>query len=223
MKFGFENRREAGKILAGKLGVYAGRDDVVVLALPRGGVPVAFEVASALGVPLDIFVVRKLGVPGQEELALGAIASGGDFVLNHELVNALGITRPMLERIADRESAELHRREIMYRGSRPRVDIRGKTVIVVDDGLATGATMRVAVEALKKESPSQIIVAVPIGSKDTCAEFAARADALCVCAVTPEPFYGVGVWYQDFSQTSDDEVRELLDKAQKVSADRKAA
>ena len=223
MRFGFENRRQAGRALAEKLRSYEGREDVVVLALPRGGVPVAYEVAKALKVPLDAFLVRKLGIPGQEELAFGAIASGGECVLNSGLVRVLGITQPMIQRITERETAELERRESLYRASRPPANVRGKTVIIVDDGLATGATMRVAVEALKKKMPREIIVAVPIGSKETCEKFAAHADALCVCAVTPEPFFGVGMWYQDFSQTSDDEVRDLLDKAQTVTADRRAA
>lgn len=223
MRFGFKDRRQAGRVLAGKLHTYADRDDVVVLALPRGGVPVAFEVASALRAPLDIFVVRKLGVPGQEELAFGAIASGGERVLNLGLVRALRLTQPMIERITERETIELERRETLYRSSRQPVDVVGKTVIAVDDGLATGATMRVAVEALKKKAPREIVVAVPIGSEQTCAEFAAKADALCICAVTPEPFYGVGVWYQNFSQTTDEEVRMLLDKAQTAANGRRAA
>ena len=223
MEFGFENRRQAGEVLAEKLISYRDRQDVIVLALPRGGVPVAFEVAAKLRAPLDIFVVRKLGVPGQEELAFGAIASGGQIVLNAELVRALRMTQPMIERITDRESIELERRERLYRASRPALDVLDKTVIIVDDGLATGATMRVAVEALRKKAPREIVVAVPIGSKQTCAEFAAKADALCVCAVTPEPFYGVGAWYRDFAQTTDAEVRALLDQAQTVPADRRAA
>jgi putative phosphoribosyl transferase len=223
MRFGFENRRQAGKVLAEKLTSYADRDDVVVLALPRGGVPVAFEVAQLLHAPLDVFVVRKLGVPGQEELALGAIAPGGERVLNFGLVRALAITQPMIERITERETRELQRRELLYRASLPPIEIRGKTVVVVDDGLATGATMQVAVEALKRNEPREIVVAVPIGSRQTCAEFANKADVLCVCAVTPEPFYGVGAWYQDFSQTTDDEVRELLDQARRSREARRSA
>jgi putative phosphoribosyl transferase len=222
MRFGFENRRQAGRFLADKLGLYSGRDDLVILALPRGGVPVAFEVASELNAPLDVFVVRKLGVPGQEELAFGAIATGGERVLNYGLVHALGINQHMIESITDRETAELERREKLYRGSNAPADVGGKTVIIVDDGLATGATMRVAVEAVKRKAPRQIVIAVPIGSKHTCAEFAAKVDALCICAVTPEPFYGVGEWYQDFSQTSDDEVCELLDRA-RIGYHRRAA
>lgn len=210
MVFRFENRREAGEALAKKLYAYKGRSDVVVLALPRGGVPVGFEVAKYLNAPLDVLVVRKLGVPGQEELALGAIASGGGRVLHQALVRALGIPQPVIERITSREQIELERREKLYRGSRPMTDIRGKTVIVVDDGLATGATMHVAVQALKEKGPREIVVASPVGSRQTCSEFASEADVLCVCAITPEPFYGVGMWYADFSQTSDDEVTQLL-------------
>lgn len=223
MRFGFENRRQAGKLLAEKLSSYKNRDDVVVLALPRGGVPVGFEVAQFLHAPLDVFVVRKLGVPGQEELAFGAIAPGGERVLNFGLVRALGITQPMIERITERETAELQRRELLYRASLPPPDVRDKTVIVVDDGLATGATMQVAVEALRRNEPREVVVAVPIGSKQTCADFANKADVLCVCAVTPEPFYGVGAWYQDFSQTSDDEVRLLLDQARRRGEARRSA
>jgi putative phosphoribosyl transferase len=213
MRFGFENRRRAGIVLADALDSYRGRNDLVVLALPRGGVPVAFEVAKKLNAPLDVSVVRKLGVPGQEELAFGAVASGGERVLNYALVHALGINQHMIERITERETAEMQRREKAYRGPNPPKDVRGKTVIVVDDGLATGATMRAAVEALRTKGPREIVVAVPVGSKHTCADFATKVDALCVCAVTPEPFYGVGEWYRDFSQTTDDEVCDLLDLA----------
>jgi predicted phosphoribosyltransferase len=223
MRFGFENRRQAGKLLAEKLTSYKDRDDVVVLALPRGGVPVGFEVAQFLHAPLDVFIVRKLGVPGQEELALGAIAPGGERVLNFGLVRALGVTQPMIERITERETVELQRRELLYRASLPPPDVRNKTVIVVDDGLATGATMQVAVEALKRNEPREVVVAVPIGSKQTCADFANKADVLCVCAVTPEPFYGVGAWYQDFSQTTDDEVRLLLARARRPGEARRSA
>jgi putative phosphoribosyl transferase len=223
MRFGFENRRQAGKVLAEKLGAYADRDDVVVLALPRGGVPVAFEVAQFLRAPLDVFIVRKLGVPGQEELAFGAIAPGGERFLNYGLVRALGITQPMIERITEQETVELQRREKLYRASLPRSEIRGKTVVIVDDGLATGATMQVAVEALKRDEPREIVVAVPIGSRKTCADFVSKVDVLCVCAVTPEPFYGVGAWYEDFSQTTDEEVRELLDEARRTREGRRRA
>jgi putative phosphoribosyl transferase len=223
MRFGFENRRLAGKVLAEKLGAYADRDDVIVLGLPRGGVPVAFEVAQFLRAPLDVFIVRKLGVPGQEELAFGAIAAGGERFLNYGLVRALGITQPMIERITERETAELQRRDLLYRASLPPVEIRGRTVVIVDDGLATGATMQVAVEALKRNEPREIVVAVPIGSRKTCADFAAKVDVLCVCAVTPEPFYGVGAWYEDFSQTTDEEVRQLLDEARRTREGRRRA
>jgi putative phosphoribosyl transferase len=223
MRFGFENRRLAGKVLAEKLGAYADRDDVIVLGLPRGGVPVAFEVAQFLRAPLDVFIVRKLGVPGQEELAFGAIAAGGERFLNYGLVRALGITQPMIERITERETAELQRRELLYRASLPPVEIRGRTVVIVDDGLATGATMQVAVEALKRNEPREIVVAVPIGSRKTCADFAAKVDVLYVCAVTPEPFYGVGAWYEDFSQTTDEEVRQLLDEARRTREGRRRA
>lgn len=208
----FQDRREAGRLLAQKLIDYADRPDVVVLALPRGGVPVGFEVARQLRVALDVFVVRKLGVPGQEELAFGAIASGGSRVLNEDLVRALRLPDSMIERAAEREKIELERRERLYRGERPFPELKGKTVIIVDDGLATGATMRAAVEALRAFEPKRIVVAVPVGSRDTCAAFGALADVLCVCATTPEPFYGVGMWYSDFSQTTDEEVSELLER-----------
>lgn len=219
----FEDRREAGKYLASKLSPYKGRKDVVVLALPRGGVPVAFEVARELGAPLDVFVVRKLGVPGQEELALGAIASGGERFVHTDLVRALGITQPIIERITAREKKELERREMTYRGTAPPLDVRGKTVIVVDDGLATGATMLVAIQALRMFGPREIVVAVPIGSRHTCAQFSRLIDGLCVCAITPEPFYGVGAWYRDFTQTTDEEVCHLLEQANAKHASSLAA
>ena len=217
----FRDRREAGRFLAERLGDYANRDDVVVLALPRGGVPIGLEVARALHVPLDVFVVRKLGLPGQEELAMGAIASGGVLVLNEELVRALNIPRDIIDMVAQQEQGELERREREYRDGRPPVDIRGRTVILVDDGLATGASMRVAALALKKKDPAQIVVAVPVAPPSTCAELQNEVDQV-VCAVTPEPFWGVGQWYQDFSQTSDEEVRELLRQAATLPT-RKAA
>lgn len=209
----FKNRKEAGKILAESLREYAGRSDVLVLGLPRGGVPVAFEVARALNAPLDVLTVRKLGVPGQEELGFGAIAADGETVLNEALVRALHITPPMIERAVNRETEELRRRDALYRGGLPFPSVEGKLVIAVDDGLATGATMRAAIAMLRSKRAGQIVVAVPVGSRDTC-ESIDGADVLCVCSTMPEPFYGVGMWYEDFSQTQDDEVRRLLAEAE---------
>lgn len=219
----FENRRQAGRMLAEQLSDFADRTDTIVLGLPRGGVPIAFEVARKLRAPLDVYVVRKLGVPGQEELAFGAIATGGGRVLNVSLARALHLTDAMIERVTEREGLELKRREKLYRGSRPPPDLRDKTIIVVDDGLATGATMRAAVEGLKQLQPKEIVVAVPVGSREVCVEFENKADVLCVCAMSPEPFYGVGMWYQDFSQTSDEEVIELLVRAENMRQVRKTA
>jgi putative phosphoribosyl transferase len=208
----FADRREAGRFLASKLTEYADRPDVLVLALPRGGVPVAYEVAQALHAPLDVFLVRKLGLPGHEELAMGAIASGGELVLNEELVKGLKLPNSVLEAVIVEEREELERRERIYRGDRPPPDVRGRTVILVDDGLATGSTMRAAVAALRRQGPARIVVAVPIGAPETCAEFEREADDV-VCAVTPQPFYAVGLWYGDFSQTTDEEVHNLLERA----------
>ncbi len=208
----FRNRRDAGRYLASKLAAYAGRPDLIVLALPRGGVPVAFEVAQALHTPLDIFSVRKLGVPGHEELAMGAIASWGACVLNDEVIRALRIPSHLIEKIAARERRELDRRERKYRAGRRAPKVRGRTIILVDDGLATGSTMRAAIAALRQRGPARIVVAVPVGAPETCAEFQQEADE-AICAVTPEPFYAVGTWYQDFSQTTDEEVQILLDEA----------
>jgi predicted phosphoribosyltransferase len=191
---------------------YADRPDVIVLGLPRGGVPVAFEVARALHVPLDVFLVRKLGVPGHEELAMGAIASGGVRVLNDDAVRALGIPEYVIDRVASRELQELQRRECSYRGSRPAPDVRGRIIILIDDGLATGSTMRAAIAALRRLSPERIVVAVPVGAAETCAEFQEEADE-AICGEMPEPFYAVGVWYRDFSQTTDEEVHDLLERA----------
>ena len=205
----FRDRRDAGRLLAEKLAAYATRPDVLVLALPRGGVPVAYEVAHRLGAPLDVFVVRKLGVPGHEELAMGAVATGGVRVLNDQLVEQLGIPDQMIDAVAARERQELARRERLYRGGRPPPDVRGRTVILVDDGLATGATMYAAIEALRKQNPDRIVVAVPTASPETCEEMKAKADHV-ICAITPDPFQAVGRWYQDFSQTSDEEVADLL-------------
>jgi len=208
----FENRIEAGRALAGKLLHYAGRPGVVVLALPRGGVPVASEVAKALKAPLDVFIVRKLGVPGHEELAMGAIATGGVRVVNDDVVRHLGVPDAVIDAVAAAEAKELERRERAYRGGRAAPDVHGRTVILVDDGLATGSTMRAAVEAVRLHKPSRVVVAVPVAAAETCREFRARADEI-VCAKTPEPFSAVGQWYVDFSQTTDDEVRALLEDA----------
>jgi predicted phosphoribosyltransferase len=208
----FRDRSEAGRVLAEKLKPYADREDVLVLALPRGGVPVGYEIAAALHAPLDVFLVRKLGLPGHEELAMGAIASGGVRVLNEDVVRPLQVPDEIIDAVAKQELRELERRERVYRDDRPPPDVRGRTVILVDDGLATGSSMRAAVAALRQQRPARIIVAVPIGAAETCEEFRTEADEV-VCARTPEPFYAVGIWYSDFSQTTDDEVRELLERA----------
>jgi putative phosphoribosyl transferase len=205
----FRDRREAGRLLASRLAAYANRPDVLVLALPRGGVPVAFEVARALGAPLDVFVVRKLGVPGHEELAMGAIATGGVRVLNDQVVRALRIPEYVIEAVAGKERQELARRERLYRGDRPFPDVRGRTAILVDDGLATGTTMQAAVRALRQQQAARIVVAVPLAAPETCQELSEEVDDI-VCAVTPEPFEAVGLWYEDFSQTTDEEVGDLL-------------
>src|SRR5215207_6431223 len=208
----FRDRTDAGRRLADSLAGYADRPDVLVLALPRGGVPVAFEVAERLEAPLDIFLVRKLGVPGQEELAMGAIATGGVRVVNEDVVSYLHISGEAIDAVAAVEQRELERRERAYRDDRPPPDVRGKTVILVDDGLATGSTMRAAAAALRKQGPARIVVAVPVSSPETCDEFRSEVDEI-VCAVTPRPFRGVGMWYDDFSQTTDAEVRDLLGRA----------
>ena len=208
----FRDRTEAGKLLAKQLTTYVNQHDVLVLALLRGGVPVAFEVASALQVPLDVIVVRKLGVPGQEELAMGAIATGGVRILNNDVVQFLDIPNEMIDKIAASEQLELKRRERLYRGDRPAFAVHGRTVIIVDDGIATGATMHAAVAAIKQRQPSRIIIAVPTAAPSTCDEFAAEVDEL-VCFMRPEPFIAVGYWYRQFSQTSDEEVRDLLEQA----------
>jgi len=208
----FKDRRDAGRKLAQELLAYAGSSDVIVLALPRGGVPVAYEVARALSVPLDIYIVRKLGLPGQEELAIGAIASGGTRVLNHDIVQTLKIPQTMIDMITRQELQEVERRVRAYRGDRPPPEVRGRTVILVDDGLATGASMRAAVAALRAQNPARIVVAVPTAAPETCEAFRPEVDGI-VCAMTPEPFYGVGRWYEDFSQTTDEEVRALLEEA----------
>ncbi len=208
----FQDRTDAGRALASALREYAGRPDVVVLALPRGGVPVAYEVARELGAPLDVFVVRKLGTPGQEELAVGAIASGGTRVLNYEVVNNLEISREAIDEVSIREQMELERRERQFRGDKPPLDVRGKTVVLIDDGLATGSTMRAAVAALRAKGPARIVVAVPVAAASTCDRMRYEVDEM-VCLYAPDEFYAVGEWYRDFSQTTDEEVRERLQRA----------
>jgi predicted phosphoribosyltransferase len=208
----FVDRKDAGRALAERLSGYRGHDDMIVLGLPRGGVVVAFEVARALGAPLDVYVVRKLGVPGQEELAFGAIASGGVRVLNPDVVQAVGLDQARIETITSRERAELERREHLYRGGSPSWELAGKTVILVDDGLATGASMRTAIRSLEAHRPAWIAMAVPTAPKSTCLDLEREVDE-AICVMTPEPFFGVGQWYQDFSQTSDDEVIALLHEA----------
>ncbi len=208
----FHDRTEAGRLLGQELKRRLGKNhDLIVLALPRGGVPVGFEAAQALDAPLDVFIVRKLGVPGHEELAMGAIATGGVRVLNQDVLRYIPVPQKAIDDVAAREQQELERRERSYRGSRPPLDVRGKTVIVIDDGLATGSTMRAAVAALKKMQPRNIVVAVPVAAQQTCDEF--RDEGIdIVCLRTPEPFQAVGLWYEDFSQTSDEEVHELLNE-----------
>jgi putative phosphoribosyl transferase len=209
MNVRFRDRADAGRRLAGELQHYANRDDVVVLGLPRGGVPIGYEVATALHAPLDVFVVRKIGLPWQEELAMGAVASGGVRVLDRNLIRVAHVSDDDVERIAQAEERELERRERLYRDDRPFPNLRGKTVILVDDGLATGASMRAAVEALRHEEPAHIVVAVPVAAPETCNAFRDLVDEI-ICAETPEPFQAVGLWYDDFSQTTDDDVRDLL-------------
>jgi predicted phosphoribosyltransferase len=206
----FADRHAAGAALAGRLERYRGRSDVVVLGLPRGGVPVAFEVARALGAPLDVFLVRKLGVPGHEELAMGAIASGGVRVLNDDVVLATALGPDQIEQVAVRELETLRRRELAYRGERPPLELGGRVPIVVDDGLATGATMRAAVAALRDRGVAAIVVAVPAAPIETCEALGREVEEI-VCLITPEPFMAVGLWYRDFSPVSDDQVRALLD------------
>jgi putative phosphoribosyl transferase len=210
--FRFRDRHEAGRRLAARLSHYVGRPDVLVLALPRGGVPVGFEVARMLNAPMDVFLVRKLGVPGQEELAMGAVASGGTHVLNEEVIDKLRIPSSVIEAVLATERQELMRRESTYRSDRPLPIVGGRVVILVDDGLATGATMRAAAAALRQQSPARLVVAVPTAARETCEALEAEVDEI-VCAMTPDPFYAVGLWYEDFAQTSDDEVRDLLARA----------
>ena len=217
----FRDRAEAGRRLARELARYARRPDVVVLGLPRGGIPVAFEVARALESPLDVFVVRKLGLPGQEELAIGAIASGGVRVVNADLLARLRVPESVIDEVAAREGRELLRRERAYRGPHGAAPVAGRIAILVDDGLATGASMRAAAKALRRLEPERIVVAVPVGAAETCAEFGALADEV-VCAETPEPFWAVGNWYDDFSQTTDEQVRSLLETAWREEAQRRS-
>jgi predicted phosphoribosyltransferase len=211
----FRDRFDAGQTLADQLTDYRNRPDVLVLALPRGGVPVAFSVAQDLGLELDVFLVRKLGVPGHEELAMGAIASGGVLVVNDEVVRTLQIPDSVIDAVAESERAELDRRERLFRGNRSPLDVRGRTIILIDDGLATGSSMRAAIVALRRLHPARIIVAVPVAAADVCAEIDQLADQT-ICARTPEPFFAVGRWYEDFSQTSDEQVRDLLDQAARL-------
>ena len=214
----FRDRQEAGEHLAHELKRrYGGRDDLIVLALPRGGVPIGYTIARALGAPLDVFVVRKLGVPGHEELAMGAIASGGVRVLNEDVVGYLNVPAGIIESVAEEEEQELRRREKIYRGSRPPLEVINRVVILVDDGLATGSTMRAAHAALKKLGPSRIVVAVPVAARETCQDLQREVDEI-ICLRTPEPFQAVGLWYEDFDQTSDDEVQRLLRESQKPEA-----
>lgn len=213
----FRDRHDAGRQLAARLTHFEDRPDVLVLALPRGGVPVGYEVADALRAPLDVFLVRKLGVPGQEELAMGAIASGGIRVLNDSVVRLLGLSEADIAPVEADERRELDRREREYRAGRPPLDVAGKVVILVDDGLATGSSMRAAVRALHSMDPARIVVAVPVGARETCEELELEADE-AVCAREPEPFHAVGVWYENFSQTSDEEVRDLLARRAETGA-----
>jgi len=208
----FRNRSEAGRLLARALEHYRGQPDAVVLALPRGGVPVAYEVARALNLPLDVFIVRKLGVPGHEELAMGAIASGGTRTLNKTVIDQLNIPEPIIDAVATREAEELDRRDRLYRGDKSALEVSNKVVILIDDGLATGSTMRAAAAALRSQSPEKIIVAVPTAPPEACDELKPYADEV-VCAITPEPFFSVGLWYENFEQTTDAEVTELLRRA----------
>jgi predicted phosphoribosyltransferase len=208
----FRDRADAGRQLAAALSRYADRPDILILALPRGGVPVAFEVARALHAPLDVFLVRKLGLPGHEELAMGAIATGGVRILDGEVLRMLNIPLDVVERVTEIERRELERRERQYRDGRPPPNVEGHTVILIDDGLATGSTMRAAVAALRKEGAKTIVVAVPVAPPETCEALSHEVDDI-VCAVTPQPFQAVGLWYADFRQTTDEEVRDLIERA----------
>lgn len=208
----FQDRKQAGELLAEQLAAYAGRADALLLALPRGGVPVAFVISQKLGIPLDVMIVRKLGVPDHVEYAMGAVASGGVRVIQQDVLDTLDIPPATVEEVAQRELREIERREALYRTGRPAIPLRDRVAILVDDGLATGSTMLAAVQAVRQQEPARVVVAVPVGAADTCEKLAAEVDEL-VCLSTPSPFYAVGIWYEDFSQTSDDEVRSLLRQA----------
>ncbi|MEQ8963963.1 MAG: phosphoribosyltransferase [Coleofasciculus sp. C2-GNP5-27] len=208
----FKNRQEAGQRLASDLKEYANRPDVIVLGLPRGGVPVAYEVARGLDAPLDVWLVRKLGAPGHEELAMGAIASGGTRILNKDVVRSLGVSEQAIDKVAAKEQQELERREKAYRGDLPPLKLRDRTVLLVDDGLATGASMHAAAVALRQHDPKQIIAAVPVAAPETCQEFKVKVDEI-ICTETPQPFYAVGLWYNKFDQTTDQEVRDLMERS----------
>jgi predicted phosphoribosyltransferase len=208
----FSDRADAGRILASKLTNYKGRTDTVILALPRGGIPVAYEIGKELGVPVDVFVVRKLGVPGQEELAMGAIATGDMRIINYDVVEQLGIHQETIDAVTDQERKELRRREQLYRGERPPREIRGRSVILVDDGIATGSTMRAAIAALRQLSPARIVVAVPVASPETCQQIGAEVDEI-ICAATPQSLHAISQGYERFEQTTDEEVRDLLGRA----------
>ena len=212
----FRDRREAGQYLAGELRGYRGRPDVIVLALPRGGVPVAAEVARELGAPLDVFLVRKVGLPGHEEFAMGAIASGGTVMINEDVTHTYRVPDQLVKAAVEKERRELERREQRYRGSRPPPDLADKVVILIDDGLATGSSMRAAVKAVRGHGPREVIVAIPVAPAETCEALAAEVEHV-YCALTPDPFYAVGLWYEDFSQTSDDEVTAVLDETRRQS------
>jgi predicted phosphoribosyltransferase len=208
----FRDRSEAGAILAVTLAAYVQQPNTIVLALPRGGVPVAYEIARRLGLPVDVFIVRKLGVPGQNELAMGAIASGGIRYINKDVTSELGIDEQTIDAVSNREEKELERRERLYRRGRPPLEVRGKTVLLVDDGLATGSTMLAAIAALRQSGPAKIVVAVPAAARETCSKISREVDEI-VCAAMPEPFRAVGQWYLQFPQTTDEEVRDLLSRA----------
>lgn len=211
----FDNRREGGRALAVRLAEFKDRGDTLILALPRGGVPVAYEVAGELNLPLDVFLVRKLGVPGQEELAFGAIASGGITVFNEGILRSLRMPAALIENVIRREQAELERRERLYRAGRAALDLKDKICVIVDDGLATGATVRAAIAAVGRLDPKKIIVAAPVAARECCDDISDSCGALCICEITPEPFYGVGMWYRHFPQTTDEEVQNLLARAER--------